>query len=74
MNTCISQQKKTFHWNSDVRLLELPVKYFHPAVVKIKINKPMTNLSWIDLNTATIVLEKNKNQHLCLLITYRHLQ
>ncbi len=60
MNTSIRQQEKTFHWNSDDRLLELPVKYFHPAAVKIKINEPMMKLSCIDLKTATIALDKNK--------------
>lgn len=60
MNTSIIQQEKTFHWNSDARLLELPVEYLQPAIVKVKINKPMTNLSWIDFNTATIVFDKNK--------------
>ncbi len=46
MNTSISQQEKTFNWNFNGGLLELPVKYSHPAAVKIKIIKPMTNLSW----------------------------
>jgi hypothetical protein len=60
MNTSISQQEKTFNWNSDDRLLELPFKYFQSAILKVKINKPMTKLSWIDLKTATIALDKNK--------------
>lgn len=52
MNTSISEQNKSFNWNSNDQLLELPVKYFHPAAVKLKINKPMTNLSWKDIEDS----------------------
>ncbi len=52
MNSNISRQKKLFNWNSNDRLLKLSFKYFHPAVVKVKINKPMTKLSWKDIEDS----------------------
>ncbi len=42
MDTSLSQQEKMFNWNSDDRLLELPVKYFHPAIALDK-NKNNSN-------------------------------
>jgi tRNA-dependent cyclodipeptide synthase len=52
MNTSISQQKRQFNWSSNNRLLELPIKYFHPTILKVKINKPMTKLSWKDIEDS----------------------
>jgi hypothetical protein len=52
MNANISQQIKTLDWNSGDRLLEQPVKYFNPAILKVKINKPMTKLSWKDIEDS----------------------
>jgi hypothetical protein len=40
MNTSITQQEKTFNWNLNDRLLKLPFKYLHPAVVEVKIKNP----------------------------------
>lgn len=52
MNTGIRQKEKTFNWNANDRLAELPVNCVQPAAVKVKVNKSMMRLSWKDIEDS----------------------